>query len=61
MQFVKPILKHVTSKFSVQKQQFYSQFKLFLKAMCNNGFEKLKRQSFFVYVAESFPFLKGFC
>ena len=31
MQFLKPILKHVTSKFIVQKQQLYEQIEMFLK------------------------------
>ena len=38
MPIVKPILKHVTSKFNVQKQQFNAQFEIFLKTKYINGF-----------------------
>ena len=37
IQFTKPILKHVTSKFIVQKQQFWTQLKIFLKTRYING------------------------
>ena len=42
MQIVKAISKHVTSKFSVQKQQFYAQFEIFLKTKIDNGFIRFR-------------------
>ena len=42
IQIVKPILKHVTSELSVQKEQFYTQFEIFLKTTCNNGFNMFR-------------------
>ena len=39
IQIIKLIIKHVISKFSVQKQQFYAQFEIFLKTKYNNGFK----------------------
>ena len=45
MQNVKPILKHVTLKFTVQKEQFYAQFEIFFKTESINGFEILGEHS----------------
>ena len=39
IQSLKHILKHVTSKFIVQKQQFYEQFETFFKTKYINGFK----------------------
>ena len=41
-QFIKSILKHVTSKFVVQKLQIYDQFELFLRTKYINSFKIIR-------------------
>ena len=42
IQFLKPDLKHVTTMFIVQKQQFWDQIEIFLKTKYINGFKIFK-------------------
>ena len=46
MQTVKPILKHVTSKFSVQKKQFYAQFETCVEKVFIEAFKYQKYTKF---------------
>ena len=55
MQIVKPILKHVISKFSVQKQQFYAQFEIFSRNKYINGFKIFRWTFTYKLCPKKFP------